>query len=260
VNANEAAEREVQAEFGCEFQPHRISWLAGQMQSEFYEALGPAKHEQQRQLQEWMEVYRARSNQARTVALDDEHTQTNVRALRSLEIGAGSARLSRALHSLHSWEVTLVESEEAHIAWQPPFARDDKRVILWNVDYTMLDSDKLPCYDAIHASPDCGTFSQDGTGTHHRSESNHFCGVTQAAGSANKALDMLINMIAEELRRNPHSTFTLENPGHAEGSASRGGAMRHHPLIRQRLEQLPGVERFTVTYCFFGSNVQKPTG
>ena len=167
VTVEEAARREVRAEFGCEFQPDRISWLAGHMQAQLKNALGPAKREELRQLEIWCRAYCAATSQAAPHNMEE---QDDLRTLRSIEIGSGSSRLSRTLHSTHGWEVTLVECNDAHIAWQPPFTRDHERVLLWNVDYTKLDSDQMPCYDAIHASPDCETFSQEATGTHQRCE------------------------------------------------------------------------------------------
>lgn len=256
VSAKEAANREARAECGREFQPQRISWLPHEALSEYSEAIDVARNEEQAHLCQWLSTY-CKPNPR----LDEEqHTSCgDLRALRSLEIGSGSSRLSRKLHE-QGWQTALVESREETVEWTSSFSKDNERVVLWKVDYNRLDNDRLPCFDLTHASVDCRTFSADASGTHHRFGCNHFCGTSEAAGSANESLERVVDLIAEQLRRNPRAYFTFENPGHVSTESAAGGRMRFHPLIQQRLEKLPGVQRFTVTYCFFGSCARKPTG
>ena len=252
VTPEEASEREARAEHGLEFSPHRVSWLAKSLQPAYEQALHTANAAEERLLGEWQAAYCSKQIMVGQ-QVECAASKQDLRDLRFLEIGAGSGGYSKAMHQ-HGWCTTLVERQPKNIKWQSPFDPFDCKVTVWDVDYTQLDASRLPCYDATHASPDCHTFSCDSAGFHRRSESNFFCGVTKAAGDANKDLELLVHLVAEQLRRNPESVFTLENPG------GQGGRMRHHPLITRRLEKLPGVERFTVTYCFFGATVHKPTG
>ena len=249
VSAKEAADREARAECGHEFRPQRISWLPHEALGQYSEAIDVARNEEQAHLRQWLGTYCEPDSRPN----EEAHMPAGkLRSLRSLEIGSGSSRLSRKLHE-QGWLTTLVESRAETVEWTSSFLKDSEKVILWKSDYNRLDNDKLPCFDLIHASVDCRTFSADGSGTHQRFECNSFCGTSEAAGAANESLERVINLIAEQLRRNPHAFFTFENPGS-------GGRMRFHPLIKQRLERLPGVQRFTVTYCFFGFGARKPTG
>ena len=176
--------------------------------------------------------------------------------LKSLELCAGTARLSKELRAL-GCKVAVNERYGERVEWDPhdlPEAETE----LFEVDMLRIDPTRLDVYDIIHASPECLTYSGLSQAKHQREESNGYRGVTAEAATANREFDKLVSILQNGLERNPNLKFTVENPWNAKGGMHTQEKVTAI-LERPQAEGGLGATRCFVTYCMFGADVMKPT-
>ena len=116
----------------------------------------------------------------------------------------------------------------------------------------------MPVFDAIHASPECVTYSMMAQAKHKREEGNGYQGVTPEAFNANLELKRLLNIIELQLERNPNLIFTIENPYNEAGGVHKQPAVINL-LEKPRVEGGLGATRCLLSYCLFGEGYKKPT-
>jgi hypothetical protein len=112
----------------------------------------------------------------------------------------------------------------------------------------------LPPLDVSLFAFECKTYSTQGMGAHGRCNANPL-GTTECALAANSAVDLMLDRIQDQLKRNPKHASVIENPE---------GGMALLPSIRDRLEKSRedgglGAVRCLVSQCFFQSPFRKHT-
>jgi hypothetical protein len=171
-----------------------------------------------------------------------------VRKLRFVEWFAGSGRLSFALMA-SGWEGVIHDYDPDAVEWElhgVTRSAENYR----QEEFLSIDRSLLATYDYFHFSIDCSSFSGLARGANRRNLQNDFYGETPASAHGNRLLARSLDMITDQLDRNPFFLYTMENPV---------GDMQKHPQITSRLE-LPrkdgglGASRCCVNYCLFGHN------
>ena len=160
------------------------------------------------------------------------------RKLAASEIFAGSGVLSRELRrrGVSTW---TCDSD-------PVCEADDTSDVLDLADAYCADD------DIVFFAPECRTWSNLSGGLHRTRE--RIEGFTDAARRANRELEKCITIMEHTNRANTRAIFCLENPA---------ALMRHHPLVKERLERGLGLTRLTLCMCKFATvdnlHHQKPT-
>ena len=160
------------------------------------------------------------------------------RKLAASEIFAGSGVLSRELRRRGVSTLTC-DSD-------PVCEADDTSDVLDLADAYCADD------DIVFFAPECRTWSNLSGGLHRTRE--RIEGFTDAARRANRELEKCITIMEHTNRANTRAIFCLENPA---------ALMRHHPLVKERLERGLGLTRLTLCMCKFATvdnlHRQKPT-
>lgn len=151
--------------------------------------------------------------------------------MKVLELFCGTKSISRAFEE-RGHETFTVDWEKS---FEPTLCAD---VGLLTVDQIKELCGGIP--DVIWASPDCTSYSVAAISRHRKREPNgNLKAVTPYAEKCDKINAHLVELIKE---LNPKYWF-IENPR---------GAMR-------KMDFMQGLPRYTVTYCQYGEERQKPT-
>jgi site-specific DNA-cytosine methylase len=151
--------------------------------------------------------------------------------MKVLELFCGTKSISRAFEE-RGHETFTVDWEKS---FEPTLCAD---VGLLTVDQIKELCGGIP--DVVWASPDCTSYSVAAISRHRRREPNgNLKAVTPYAEKCDKINAHLVKLIKE---LNPKYWF-IENPR---------GAMR-------KMDFMQGLPRYTVTYCQYGEERQKPT-
>ena len=179
-----------------------------------------------------------------------------VRKLRSVEFFAGSGRLSFALQR-RGWDVVIHDFNKEAVEWEAHGIKPTP-ANFWDTSFLEVDRVdffKRSPFDYFHFSINCSSFTGLTCDTNRRNEDNNFLGASAASNDGNRMLSYALDMINDQLERNPAFLFTLENPL---------GYMQKHPLIKARLE-MPrragglGAVCCCIDYCCFAEKRGKPT-
>ena len=193
-----------------------------------------------------IEAVLARARDECAAAADD---LPEVRELRAVEWFAGSARLSFAL-AAQGFDVMIHDRDPDVVEWSAHGMQPDP-THLWSDEFLDIDEGVLYAqapYDYMHFGVECRSFTGLGHAGQGRSADNDFLGSCLSSQQGNQLLYKTIDVIAAQLKRNPHFLFTIENPW--------TGRMKHHMAVNGRLEVSRkngglGATRCVLDYCRF---------
>lgn len=149
-----------------------------------------------------------------------------------LDLFAGTRSMSKAFEQL-GYETFSIELDESHenIDWYADILNVTAQDIL----------DRFGRPDVIWASPPCTTYSIAGI-SHHRTK-NYETGELEAKSEYAKLSDKLVQHVLSLIDELQPKYWFIENP--------RGGL--------RKMSFMQGYLMYTVTYCQYGDNRQKPT-
>ena len=194
-----------------------------------------------------IEAVLARARDEAAAAADDLPV---MRKLRCIEWFAGSGRLSFALRQQHGWHAVIHDRNADAVEWVQHGEQADASTFradeFESVDRTSFFRE--PPFDYWHFSIDCRSFTRLGWAGQGRNEENAFLGVLPSCQEGNRMLNKSLDMIGDQLDRNPKFLFSIENPD--------GGRMKDHKMIAAKLEAPRedgglGAMRCLVDYCWF---------
>jgi hypothetical protein len=152
--------------------------------------------------------------------------------MKMLDLFAGTRSMSKAFEQL-GYETFSIELDESHenIDWYADILNVTAQDIL----------DRFGRPDVIWASPPCTTYSIAGI-SHHRTK-NYETGELEAKSEYAKLSDKLVQHVLSLIDELQPKYWFIENP--------RGGL--------RKMSFMQGYPMYTVTYCQYGDNRQKPT-
>ena len=161
----------------------------------------------------------------------------------SLELCAGSARLSLALSAVGFYTITLDNDPTKMATSQLDLRQLEDMIVCGHIhDHPYLN--KAP--SVIWLGPECRTWSRAACGTYRNMHfiDGHENRVKETAAlQACRDIESLVNIVAYYKKVSPHVQIVIENPE---------GYLKHHP-VSKLFASILGLTELTISYCRFST-------